>query len=261
MGPMELWEALLLGVVEGLTEFLPVSSTGHLTLLFHLLGLPVEEDPFLKTFLIAIQLGAILAILLLYARRFLVDRRLWLYVGVAFVPTGAMGFLLYPWIKGEVLGNDRVVVFFLFFVGLLLLWADRLAQRARYRDVLELSLLQAALIGVFQGLAALFPGTSRSGATILGGLLLGLSRKGAAEFSFLLALPTMLIAVGYDLLKSAPQVPEGGWGLLALGFLAALLTALLTVRGMLLLVERVGFTPFALYRMALALVYGYFFLR
>lgn len=261
MGPMSAWEALLLGIVEGLTEFLPVSSTGHLTLLLHLLGLPVEEDAFLKTFLIAIQLGAILAILLLYGRRFLSDPALWLRVGVAFLPTGAMGFLLYPFIKGEVLGNDRVVVLALFGVGLLLLLADRLARRARYRDALELPWAGLLLIGFFQGLAALVPGTSRSGATILGGLLVGLSRKGAAEFSFLLALPTMLIAVGYDLLKSAPQVPEGGWGLLGLGFLAALLAALFTVRAMLALVERIGFTPFALYRMALALAYGYFFLR
>ncbi|WP_114313492.1 undecaprenyl-diphosphate phosphatase [Thermus caldifontis] len=261
MGPMSLWEALLLGVVEGLTEFLPVSSTGHLTLLFHLLGLPIQEDPFLKTFLIAIQLGAILAILLLYGRRFAVDRALWLRIGVAFLPTAAMGFLLYPLIKGKILGNDGLVVFFLFFVGLVLLLADRLAEGARHGDVLELPLVRVALIGVFQGLAALFPGTSRSGATILGGLLLGLRRKAAAEFSFLLALPTMLAAVGYDLLKSAPAVPQGGWTLLGVGFLAALVTALLTVRWMLSFVERHGFRPFALYRMALALVYAYFFLR
>ncbi|WP_243028329.1 undecaprenyl-diphosphate phosphatase [Thermus albus] len=261
MGAMSLWEALLLGVVEGLTEFLPVSSTGHLTLLFHLLGLPIQEDPFLKTFLIAIQLGAILAILLLYGRRFAVDRALWLRIGAAFLPTAAMGFLLYPLIKGKILGDDGIVVFFLFFVGLVLLLADRVAERARYRDVLELPLARVALIGVFQGLAALFPGTSRSGATILGGLLLGLRRKAAAEFSFLLALPTMLAAVGYDLLKSAPAVPQGGWTLLVVGFLAALVTALLTVRWMLSFVERHGFRPFALYRMALALVYAYFFLR
>ncbi len=261
MGRVSAWEALLLGVVEGLTEFLPVSSTGHLTLLFHLLDLPIQEDDFLKTFLIAIQLGAILAILLLYGRRFAVDRALWLRIGLAFLPTAAMGFLLYPLIKGVILGKDGIVVFFLFFVGLVLLLADRLAERARYQDVLELPLSRVALIGVFQGLAALFPGTSRSGATILGGLLLGLRRKAAAEFSFLLALPTMLAAVGYDLLKSAPSVPDGGWGLLLLGFAAALLTALLTVRGMLALVERVGFKPFAYYRMALALVYAYFFLR
>ncbi len=261
MGRVSAWEALLLGIVEGLTEFLPVSSTGHLTLLFHLLGLPVEADPFLKTFLIAIQLGAILAVLLLYGKRFAGDRGLWARIGVAFLPTALLGFLFYPLIKGVILGKDGVVVFFLFFVGLALLLADRLAERARYRDVKELPLLKVAWIGVFQGMAALFPGTSRSGATILGGLLLGLRRKAAAEFSFLLALPTMLAAVGYDLLKSAPEVPEGGFELLLLGFASALVTALATVRWMVAFVERVGFRPFAYYRMALALVYAYFFLR
>ena len=251
MGRVSAWEALLLGVVEGLTEFLPVSSTGHLTLLFHLLGLPVEEDPFLKTFLVAIQLGAILA----------ADRALWLRIAVAFVPTGVIGFFFYPLIKGVILGNDAVVAFFLFFVGAVLLFADRLAERAQYQDVKALPLARVAWIGVFQGLAALFPGTSRSGATILGGLLLGLNRQAAAEFSFLLALPTMFAAVGYDLWKSAPEVPEGGWSLLLLGFLAALATALVTVRWMLAFVARHGFRPFALYRMALAAVYAFFFLR
>ena len=247
MGRVSAWEALLLGVVEGLTEFLPVSSTGHLTLLFHLLGLPVEEDPFLKTFLVAIQLGAILAVLLLYGRRLAADRALWLRIAVAFVPTGVIGFFFYPLIKGVILGNDAVVAFFLFFVGAVLLFADRLAERAQYQDVKALPLARVAWIGVFQGLAALFPGTSRSGATILGGLLLGL--------------PTMFAAVGYDLWKSAPEVPEGGWSLLLLGFLAALATALVTVRWMLAFVARHGFRPFALYRMALAAVYAFFFLR
>ena len=254
MGRVSAWEALLLGVVEGLTEFLPVSSTGHLTLLFHLLGLPVEEDPFLKTFLVAIQLGAILAVLLLYGRRLAADRALWLRIAVAFVPTGVIGFFFYPLIKGVILGNDAVVAFFLFFVGAVLLFADRLAERAQYQDVKALPLARVAWIGVFQGLAALFPGTSRSGATILGGLLLGLNRQAAAEFSFLLALPTMFAAVGYDLWKS-------GWSLLLLGFLAALATALVTVRWMLAFVARHGFRPFALYRMALAAVYAFFFLR
>ncbi|NHK39887.1 undecaprenyl-diphosphate phosphatase [Thermus thermophilus] len=261
MGRVSAWEALLLGVVEGLTEFLPVSSTGHLTLLFHLLDLPVEEDPFLKTFLVAIQLGAILAVLLLYGRRLAADRALWLRIAVAFVPTGVIGFLFYPLIKGVILGNDAVVAFFLFFVGAVLLFADRLAERAQHQDVKALPLARVAWIGVFQGLAALFPGTSRSGATILGGLLLGLNRQAAAEFSFLLALPTMFAAVGYDLWKSAPEVPEGGWSLLLLGFLAALATALVTVRWMLAFVARHGFRPFALYRMALAAVYAFFFLR
>ncbi len=260
MGPVSLLEALLLGAVEGATEFLPISSTGHLTLLFHLLGLPIGEDPFLKTFLISIQLGAILAVLTLYGPSLFRDRGLWWPIGVAFLPTGLMGFLLYPLIKGRILGNEGIVVGALFLVGLVLYFADGLAQRPRYGSAKEVGLGGLLLIGFFQGLAALFPGTSRSGATILGGLLVGLSRKGAAEFSFLLAIPTMAIATGYDLYRSASLLTLENLHLLGVGFLSAFLVALLTVRWMLAWVGRVGFRPFALYRMALALVYAYFFL-
>ncbi|KGQ21783.2 undecaprenyl-diphosphatase UppP [Thermus filiformis] len=256
------WEAILLGVVEGLTEYLPVSSTGHLTLLAHALGLDLEHDPFLKSFVIAIQLGAILAVLLLYWRRFARDLEAWKRILAAFLPTALVGFLLYRLIKDVILGKDWIVVLALFLVGLLLLFADRaLAGRARYQDLDELPLKDAFWVGVFQSLAAVFPGTSRSGITIFGGLLLGLRRKAAAEMSFLLAVPTMLAATGYDLLRSARDLPQEGYGLLALGFLAALLTALATVRLMLALVERLGFAPFAYYRMALALVYALVFLR
>ncbi|MGQ9735866.1 MAG: undecaprenyl-diphosphatase UppP [Thermaceae bacterium] len=256
------WEAVLLGVVEGLTEFLPVSSTGHLTLLAHILGLDLEHDPFLKSFVISIQLGAILAVLLLYWRRFLRDLEAWRRILVAFLPTALVGFTLYRLIKDVILGKDWVVVLALFFVGLLLLWSDRaLVHRARYQDLDELPLKAAFWVGVFQSLAALIPGTSRSGITILGGLVVGLRRKAAAEMSFLLAVPTMLAATGYDLLKSAHTFPERGYGLLALGFFSALLTAALTVRLMLALVERLGFAPFAYYRMVLALVYALVFMR
>ncbi len=259
---MSAWEAFFLGVVEGLTEFLPISSTGHLTLLSHALGLDLEHDPFLKSFVIAIQLGAILAVLLLYRRRFLRDLEAWKRILAAFLPTALVGFLLYRLIKEVLLGKDWIVVLALFLVGLLLLYADRaLAGRARYRDLNELPLKEAALVGVFQSLAAVIPGTSRSGITILGGLFVGLERKAAAEMSFLLAVPTMLAATGYDLLKSAQAFPQGGYGLLALGLLTAFLTASLTVRLMLRLVERLGFAPFAYYRMALALVYALVFMR
>lgn len=262
LAPVSVWEAVLLGVVEGLTEYLPISSTGHLTLLAHALGLDLEGDPFLKSFVIAIQLGAILAVLLLYWRRFLRDLEAWKRILAAFLPTALVGFLLYRLIKEVILGKDWIVVLALFLVGLLLLHADRaLAGRARYSDLDELPLKDAFLVGVFQSLAAVVPGTSRSGITILGGLLVGLERKAAAEMSFLLAVPTMLAATGYDLLKSAHAFPKEGGGLLAVGFSFAFLTALLSVRLMLRLVERLGFAPFAYYRMALALVYALVFMR
>jgi undecaprenyl-diphosphatase len=256
------WEAILLGVLEGLTEFLPISSTGHLTLAAHLLGIPIESDNFAKSFLIVIQLGAILAVLALYLPRFLRDLEVWKRIAFAFVPTGVIGFGLYHFIKERVLGNDLVVVCALIGVGVALLFVDRWLQgHKKYDDINQMPLAQAALIGVFQGLAALFPGTSRSGATIVGGMLSGLSRRAAAEFSFILAVPTMLAASGYDLLQSASTFPREGFGVMAIGFLAAFITALLTVRWLLGFVSRNTFVPFAIYRIALGLVYAAFFLR
>jgi len=185
-------DAFILGVVEGLTEFLPVSSTGHLILTAHMLGLPHTE--FTKSFEISIQLGSILAVIFIFASRFLRDRETWKRIAVAFVPTGAVGFLLYRLIKDHLIGNDLVVVVALFAGGVVLILADRYCERfCHLKDPNELSLRKAFVIGVFQSMAVV-PGVSRSGA--------GLSRRSAAEFSFILAVPTMLAATAYDLLRS-----------------------------------------------------------
>ena len=259
---MTFFDALILGIIEGLTEFLPVSSTGHLTLAAHLLGVPIETDNFAKSFLIVIQLGAILAVLSLYLPRFLRDLEVWKRIIVAFIPTGIIGFGLYRVIKDRILGNDLIVVAALIGVGILLLFVDRWLQgHQRYDDVDQMPLGRALLIGTFQGLAAIFPGTSRSAATIVGGMLSGLSRRAAAEFSFILAVPTMLAASGYDLYKSADAFPQGGYGLMAVGFVAAFVTALLTVRWLLEFVSRNTFVPFAIYRILIGGVYAIFFLR
>ncbi|MBI5813553.1 MAG: undecaprenyl-diphosphate phosphatase [Meiothermus silvanus] len=259
---MTAFEALVLGVIEGLTEFLPVSSTGHLTLAAHLLKIPVESDNFAKSFLIVIQLGAILAVLSLYLKRFLQDFEVWKRIVVAFIPTGIIGFGLYRVIKDHILGNDLIVVVALVGVGVVLLFVDRWLQgHQRYDDVARMPLGRALLIGTFQGLAAIFPGTSRSAATIVGGMLSGLSRRAAAEFSFILAVPTMLAASGYDLYKSANTFPHEGYGLMAIGFVAAFITALLTVRWLLEFVSRNTFVPFAIYRILIGVVYAVFFLR
>lgn len=259
---MTAFEALVLGVIEGLTEFLPVSSTGHLTLAAHLLKIPVESDNFAKSFLIVIQLGAILAVLSLYLKRFLRDFEVWKRIVVAFIPTGIIGFGLYRVIKDHILGNDLIVVVALVGVGVVLLFVDRWLQgHQRYDDVDRMPLGRALLIGTFQGLAAIFPGTSRSAATIVGGMLSGLSRRAAAEFSFILAVPTMLAASGYDLYKRAHTFPHEGYGLMAIGFVAAFITALLTVRWLLEFVSRNTFVPFAIYRILIGVVYAMFFLR
>ncbi|PZA08908.1 MULTISPECIES: undecaprenyl-diphosphate phosphatase [unclassified Meiothermus] len=259
---MTAFEALVLGVIEGLTEFLPVSSTGHLTLAAHLLKIPVESDDFAKSFLIVIQLGAILAVLSLYLERFLRDFEVWKRIVVAFIPTGIIGFGLYRVIKDRILGNDLIVVVALVGVGVVLLFVDRWLQgHQRYEDVDQMPLGRALLIGTFQGLSAIFPGTSRSAATIVGGMVSGLSRRAAAEFSFILAVPTMLAASAYDLYKSAHTFPHEGYGLMAIGFVAAFVTALLTVRWLLEFVSRNTFVPFAIYRILIGAVYAMFFLR
>lgn len=255
---MEIRHAVILGAVEGLTEFLPVSSTGHLILTAHVLGIPHTE--FVKSFEISIQMGAIMAIALLYWRRLIADKELWIRIAIAFLPTGLLGFTLYKLIKGYLIGNDRVVVISLVLGGVFLLFADRFCSRfARISDLGQLSYSRALAIGLFQSLA-MVPGVSRSGATIIGGMLMGLDRKSAAEFSFLLAFPTMLIATGYDLYKSHGHFHQADWHLLGVGFLTALTFAMLSVKTLLFFISRHSFVPFGVYRIFIGLLYAYFFL-
>lgn len=255
---MELRDALILGVVEGLTEFLPVSSTGHLVLTAHILGIP--HDEFTKSFEIAIQLGSILAIVFLYFERLTGDFETWKRIALAFIPTGFVGFALYSVIKGYLIGNDFVVITNLFLGGIILILVDRYCDRfSGTEDVNGLSLKRVFLIGVFQAIAVV-PGVSRSGATIVGGMLVGLSRKAAAEFSFILAIPTMLAATGYDLLKTGGRIEGAQWELLGVGFITAFFTAMLTVKLFLRFITSHGFAVFGLYRIAVALLYAAAFL-
>ncbi len=251
-------DAFLLGIVEGLTEFLPVSSTGHLILTAHILGVP--QDEFTKSFEIAIQLGSILAVIFVFLERFIKDLETWKRIILAFLPTGAVGFLLYKLIKGYLIGNDLVVVINLFLGGIVLILADRYCERfCHLRDIDELPLGKAVIIGLFQSLAVV-PGVSRSGATIIGGMLMGLSRKSSAEFSFILAVPTMLSATAYDLFKTGPSFDQSQWSLLGIGFATAFITAFLTVKLFLKFLNSHGFTIFGIYRIAVAVLYAVTFL-
>ncbi|MDW8032085.1 MAG: undecaprenyl-diphosphatase UppP [Aquificaceae bacterium] len=255
---MEIKHALLLGAVEGITEFLPVSSTGHLILTAHVLGIP--HDSFTKSFEIAIQLGAILAVAFLYWRRLTRDLELWKRILVAFLPTGLLGFTLYRFIKSYLIGNDLVVVLALVLGGIFLLFADRVCERFCYiSDARELSYPRAFAVGLFQSLA-MVPGVSRSGATIIGGMLLGLNRKTSAEFSFLLAVPTMLIATSYDLYKSHGEFQATDWQVLGVGFLTAFFFAMLSIKTLLRFLSSYSFLTFGIYRVLVGLVYAYFFL-
>lgn len=252
---MDIFHAILLGMVEGLTEFLPISSTGHLILTSELLGIP--QDEFHKTFEISIQLGSILAIVALFWKRLSTGFDLWLKLAVAFIPTGALGFLLYKQIKA--LFAPSTVAYMLIIGGVAFLLLEWLHKGKRYEvnSIEAISYKQALWIGLFQSLA-MIPGTSRSGATIIGGLCLGLNRQVAAEFSFLLALPTMLAATSYDLYKNAHTLAVENLSALGVGFAVAFLFALLAVKGFLGFVSKFSFTPFGLYRIALGILFLFY---
>jgi undecaprenyl-diphosphatase len=247
-------KAMFLGLVEGLTEFLPVSSTGHLLLLSHFFGF--TDEAFGKTFVILIQLGAILAILMLYfgrlwriavalpsdpdARRFVVG------VLIAFVPAAVIGALAHGFIKG-VLFNVWIVCTTLIVGGFVLLWVDRLELAQRHRDATRFPLGMYLAIG-FAQCFAMIPGVSRSGATIVSAMLLGADKRSAAEFSFFLAMPTMAGAFAYDLYKSWGQMTGANVIIVTIGFLASFVAGWIVVRTFLDYVSRHGFSVFAWWR-------------
>lgn len=246
-------DSIILGVLEGITEFLPISSTGHLILASELLGL--EPSAFLSSFQIAIQLGAIAAVVFLYWKSFL-DLGFLKKLFVAFLPTGLVGFLVYPYVKGFLLGNSLVVVVSLFLGGIVLILFELMHKERpeSLEGAKEITYSQAIFVGLFQSIA-IIPGVSRSAATIIGGLLVGMRRVAIVEFSFLLAVPTMLAATGYDLLKSADSFALDDFGLLALGFFTAFAVALLSMRFLLTIVRRYTFIPFGVYRIVLAALF------
>lgn len=255
----ELLTVILLGIVEGVTEFLPVSSTGHLILATRLLGYDAGRW---EVFNVVIQLGAILAIVVLYWRTFwavgmgLIRRepKSWLFLRnlvVAFIPAAVIGLALHHYIEA-LLGNAEVVAIALVVGGFAILAVERFAPRSDISGVADIPLRTVVGIGMLQCLA-MIPGVSRSGATILGALALGVDRRTAAEFSFFLAIPTMLGASGLELMKNHAALTSGeGVGLLsiAIGALVSFVVALLVVKWFVGIVTKHGFVPFAWYRIA-----------
>lgn len=248
---MSFFQAFFLGIVEGITEFLPISSTGHLILASRLFRVP--ETEFLKTFEIVIQLGAILAVIVLYGATLLRDVRVLKRVFVAFLPTAAVGLLLYPFIKSVLLGNEIVTLAALFIGGILLIVFERWHREdeTAMGDLAALPYRSAIAIGLCQSIAVV-PGVSRAAATILGGLLLGMKRRAIVEFSFLLAVPTIAAAAGLDLLKSAQTFTPGEFKLLAVGFLVSFFVALLAIRWLVRFIQTRSFVLFGWYRIAVA---------
>lgn len=250
---MNVFNAIILAIIEGLTEFLPISSTGHMILASSAMG--IHEDEFVKTFEICIQLGAILAIALMYMQRFFKSIDIYLKLLVAFLPTAIIGFLAYDIIK-QYLFNAVVVSVSLIIGGIILIWIDTFIKN-KSSEVKELDLMpykNAFNIGLFQCLS-MIPGTSRAAATIVGGVFNKLDKRQATEFSFLLAIPTMLAATGYDLLKTPIEFTPEQWKLLIIGLVVAGISAWIAVKIFLSIVEKYGFKPFGYYRIALGIIY------
>jgi undecaprenyl-diphosphatase len=254
-----LLQALILGVVEGLTEFLPVSSTGHLILAGDLLHFNDERG---KLFLIVIQAAAMLAICWEYRVRFVrvlkglgsdpTARRFVLNIGIAFLPLAVLGLIFGKAIKASL--YNPVTVATAFIVGaFLILWAEKRRHTVRIEDVDQLTPADAFKLGLAQA-CALIPGTSRSGATIIGGMLFGLSRRAATEFSFFLAVPTLMAASAYQLYKERHLLAFDDLGMWATGFVASFVSAFLCVRWLLRFISTHDFTIFAWYRIAFGIV-------
>lgn len=257
---MTIFDAILLSIVEGLTEFLPISSTGHLILTSNLLD--VVQNDFFTSFELLIQLGAILAIVVLYFKTLTKNVDVWKRILVAFIPTAILGFLVYDFVKEVLLKSELVTVVSLFLGGIVLIILELMhkEKETAQSDIEKMSLKNAFFIGLFQSVA-MIPGVSRAGATIIGGLVLGMKRKAAVEFSFLLAVPTMLAASGYDLVKSDLSFTSQDLLLLAVGFIGSFIVALIAVKFFLSFIKNHTFIPFGIYRIALALLYWVFIIR
>ena len=253
MADQSIVSALILGIIEGLTEFIPVSSTAHVLLAGHFLGFKSPGN----TFAVLIQLGAILAILAVYTTKLISialalptsagARRFVLSVLLAFLPAAVIGALAHDFIKTVLFETPMLICIVLIIGGVILYVIDRLPLTPRYTDVMDYPPSLALKIGFCQCLA-MIPGTSRSGATIAGALLMGTDKRSAAEFSFFLAMPTMAGAFAFDLYKNWDIIDASQMGLVAIGFVAAFVSALLVVRSLLDFVSRRGFAPFAIWR-------------
>ena len=258
---MDVWtliDALVLGLVEGLTEFIPVSSTGHILLLGHFLGFESTG----KSFEVLIQLGAILAILTVYFRRFWAialalpsnprARRFAYGIALAFLPAAVLGVALHGIIKTVLFDSPALICTTLLIGGIVLLVVDRLPLQPKRRSAYDLSPRVALGIGICQTVA-LIPGVSRSGATIVGAMLLGVEKRAAAEFSFFLAVPTMVGAFGYDLYKNVGRLSSDDAVAIVIGFVASFLVAWAVIRRLLAFVSSHGYAPFGWWRIAVAI--------
>jgi len=251
---MNIIQAIILGIVEGVTEFLPISSTAHLILAARLLG--QTQNEFLKSFEIIIQLGAILSVIVLYGGSLLRKPEVWTRIMAAFVPTAVIGFLLYKVIKNILFAHVNIILGSLFLGGLFLATFDSIhkEERSSVDEIVKIPYRTAIIIGLFQSLSVI-PGVSRAAATIIGGLIFGIKRKTIVEFSFLLAIPTMLAATGLDLMKNARAFSSDQLVLLMAGFVTSFIIAIFSVKFLLQYIQKNNFIFFGIYRMIVPIIW------
>lgn len=249
---MDIISAFILGVVEGITEFLPISSTGHLILTSKVLS--IEQTNFTKSFEIIIQMGAISSVIFMYFRRLFTDFRLWKVIIIAFIPSGITGFLLSKFIK-EYFFNYLTVSLMLIIWGIVFIVVEKVLEKRNFHK-LDVDYKMALLIGIFQCFS-LIPGTSRSGATIIGGMLVGLDRRSATEFSFLLSVPTMLIATSYEFYKGRTIILSSDMNfiIVLIGFVTSFVFAYISVKWLLSFVSNHSLVIFGIYRIVVGLIF------
>jgi len=250
---MDIFQSLLYGIVEGITEFLPISSTGHLILLSKFLR---NNGEFLKSFEIIIQLGAIMAVIFLYWKKLIQNWILLKKIIVAFIPTAILGLVFYSFVKKYLLSNSLVVVFSLFLGGIAIILFEKLykEQANALENLDNMTYTQAISIGFIQSIA-MIPGVSRSASTIIGGLLAGLSKKAIVEFSFLLAVPTMIAASGLDIIKNYSIFMREDILVLSVGFLTSFFVAILAIKFLLNYIQKNSFISFGIYRIVIAIIF------
>ncbi len=250
---MSIFEAIVLAIVEGVTEFLPVSSTGHMIIASSLMG--IADQSFTKTFTVAIQFGAILSVVVLYWKRFFQSIDFYFKLLLAVLPALVLGFLLNDFID-QLLERVEVVAVMLIIGGVLFLFIDKLFQKTEEAGILEVNYPAALKIGLFQTIA-MIPGVSRSAATIIGGLTQNLTKKAAAEFSFFLAVPTMAAATGYKLLKFYKEgngFDQSEISMLVIGNVVAFIVALLAIKSFISFLTKNGFKLFGYYRIIAGII-------
>lgn len=249
---MDIIQAIIIGIIEGFTEFLPISSTGHMIVASKFLG--VSQDHLIKAYEVIIQFAAIMAVLLLYKEKLSFKKiSLWQKIFVAFLPLAIVGFLFKDIIK--TLFTVEIVAWMFILGGIIFLIVEKFykEEQSHTSEVEKVTTRQALWIGLAQ-IFSLIPGTSRAGATIIGGLLVGLDRKTSAEFSFLLAIPVMAAVSGYDLLKHYSEFADANWGAFIIGFVTAFVVAYLTIKLFLVFLQRFTFVAFGWYRIILGIL-------